>query len=355
MINKIVFILFFPLSLLYGLTMWIRNKLFDMGCLRSVSFDVPVISVGNITVGGTGKTPHVEYLIRILVSRYTVAVLSRGYGRKTRGFRMVDVGSRATDVGDEPCQIKNKFPEVMVAVDERRVHGMEQLLALSPRPEVILLDDAFQHRYVRPGLSVLLIDSSRPLYKDTWLPSGRLRESVSGKSRADILVVTKMRGEVTEERKLSILAMYSPEPRQKVFFSTFIYSEPRPLFSQKAAAVVDWREVSVLLVTGIARPEPLREWLEGKSKQVVSLAFSDHHTFTPSEISGINAVFSRMDGLKLFITTEKDAVRLKEVLPVDLHPYVYVAPVQVAFLPSDGISFDDSVSDFMTASSQQDY
>ena len=253
--------LLFPISVLYGTVTFVRNKMFDCGILPSEKFDVPVICVGNLSVGGTGKTPHTEYLALLLSARYRVAVLSRGYKRKSKGFVLADERTTARELGDEPYQIKRKFPDIKVAVDADRRNGITRLMQLpdEEKPEVIILDDAFQHRYVKPTLSLLLTDCNKLYTSDYVLPAGRLREWKSGASRADIIIVTKCKADISDEERKNILRQISPSKNQRVFFTYINYGELLPVFGESCDTSVNFicGNPEVLLLTGIANPFPL--------------------------------------------------------------------------------------------------
>lgn len=225
-------ILLLPFSLIYGLIVGVRNYFFNNGLLKSVEFKIPVISVGNLSAGGTGKTPHVEYLIRLLKDHFKIAVVSRGYLRKTRGFVLTDINSTVSMVGDEPMQYINKFKNLLVAVDENRNHGIQKLMTSHTELDAVILDDAFQHRYVKPGLSILLTDFHSLYSKDFLLPVGRLRESKKGAKRADIIIVTKTDPVFSPLSKRAVLEQLKPQPHQKVFFSYVTYGLPIPVFAE---------------------------------------------------------------------------------------------------------------------------
>jgi tetraacyldisaccharide 4'-kinase len=286
-----------PLAPLYGLGTVIRNLLFNRGILPSTEYQVPVISIGNLAVGGTGKTPHTEYLVRLLKEDCRVCVLSRGYKRAVKGFVLADEASDARMIGDEACQVKNKFPGITVAVDGNRRRGIRQVLALpgNRRPEVILLDDAFQHRYVTPSLSILLTDYNRLYYKDRLLPFGRLREPASGICRADIVVVTKC----PENLRLADFRLIEKEtgllPRQHLYFSRLTYGKIQAVFP----AVVDRTETltyhEALLLAGIASPEPFIREAAKRFTKTVPVLFPDHHAFDKQDIRRIKDAFDRLD------------------------------------------------------------
>ena len=251
-----------PFSWLYGLGVKLRNQLFDMGVLKSKSYDIPVISVGNITVGGTGKTPHTEYLVRLLSKKYKVAVLSRGYKRKSKGFLLATPDTPVEQIGDEPFQMKRKFPDIYVAVDKDRCHGIERLCdkSVAPDLDVIILDDAYQHRYVKPGVNILLVDYHRMIVEDRLLPAGRLREPKEGKNRANIVIVTKCPHDIKPMGIRVISKALNLYPYQKLYFSTFRYREMIPLFDKQASRrTLDQlaENEQVLLLTGIAMPEQM--------------------------------------------------------------------------------------------------
>ena len=331
-----------PLNALYGLVVGIRNLLFDHGILRSVSFSLPVIAVGNITAGGTGKTPHVEFLVGLLKNDFKIAVLSRGYKRKTRDFRMASVKSVVAELGDEPMQIKSKFPEVTVAVDRKRVNGVNRLIREYRKLEVIILDDAFQHRYIKPGLLILLVDHGRPVFNDVLLPAGNLREPWRNATRANIVIVTKCPDHLSPNDRAVFIDNLKLLPKQVVFFTRFEYGSPTEVFPGKRRhpATLTYKQLrksgaGILLVTGIANPRPLREFLEKNLNIAEEIVFPDHHTFTYRDILDIKArfrIFTRENNY--ILVTEKDAIRLRELEIADkafLQAFYYI-PVEVKFL-----------------------
>lgn len=338
-----------------------RNKLFDRGWLRSKSFDVPVICVGNLAVGGTGKTPHTEYLVKLLQKNgVNVATLSRGYKRRSRGYVLADGKSNAWQIGDEPYQIKSKFPDARVAVDEDRCHGIDQLLKLEAPPvEAILLDDAFQHRYVKAGLNILLTDFHRLLCDDALLPAGRLREPASGMSRAQMVIVTKCPDGLKPTDFNIIAKRLHLYPHQQLYFSKFRYGMPTPLFPEKT----DSRKVfssltgdeQVLLVTGIASPAPLLKEVESYTRHVKLLAFDDHHDFTSKDLLQIKEQFLHLEEWRrLIITTEKDAARLKQHPALDemLKPHIYVLPIEIEILQNQQYIFNQNIIGYVRAHSR---
>lgn len=351
----------YPLSWFYGIGVCSRNKLFDWGWLRSKSFDVPIICVGNLAVGGTGKTPHTEYLIKLLQKAgLQVATLSRGYKRKSKGYVLAEVQSDVRQIGDEPYQIKSKFPNIRVAVDEDRCHGIEQLLTLkNPIVDAVLLDDAFQHRYVKAGMNILLTDFHRLLCDDALLPAGRLREPASGKNRANIVIVTKCPNDIKPIDFNIIAKRLHLYPYQQLYFSRFRYGMLKPLFPgkpdiRKALSALTGNE-QVLLVTGIASPTPLVKEIKSYTPQVKLLAFDDHHNFTPNDLQLVKEQFLQLEECKrLIITTEKDATRLKSHPALDeaLKPYIYVLPIEIEFLQNQKQIFDQNIIDYVRAYSR---
>ncbi|HCO67638.1 MAG TPA: tetraacyldisaccharide 4'-kinase [Dysgonomonas sp.] len=328
-----------PVSWLYGIVIFIRNKFFDWGLLKQKKYDIPVISVGNITVGGTGKTPHIEYLIHLLKTDYNVAVLSRGYKRKTKGFILADTDSTVSQIGDEPYQIKLKFPQITIAVDSKRQRGIELLLALpaDKRPDLILLDDAFQHRYVKPSYSMLLTDYNRLMSYDKLLPAGRLREPVYFSEYANMIVVTKCPQTINPLEQRIIIKEINPYPYQTLMFTYFdygnivpVFANDEPVFTLKAI-----KNKSVLVVTGIANPKPLHEAVKRFTSGMETLSYPDHYNFKRTDIQKIKSVFDSIKGEnKLILVTEKDAAKLRSMKKLDeeLKKYIYYIPVQVKFV-----------------------
>lgn len=344
---------FFPFSLIYGLAVGFRNLLFNLEIRSSKRYDVPVISVGNITVGGTGKTPHIEFLISTLSSRFQVAVLSRGYKRKTKGYFVVDTTSGFKEVGDEPLQLKQKFPSTVVAVDENRCHGIEQLMDASQNPfvDVVLLDDAFQHRAVHPSINILLMDYNRPIKKDLLLPAGNLRESASQMKRAQILVVTKCPADLKPMDLRILSSEIKPLPYQSLFFTTQKLGALCSLGDMQAMTLDDLRtqQNPVLLVTGIATPQNLEKMLKHYASDVQSLFFSDHHNFSKRDAKKIQSVF---DGIKnkngIIVTTEKDAIRIRQNPWMnELFSYFYYPTLEVEFLNNEAEDFKQKISNYV--------
>lgn len=326
-----------PVSWTYGLGVWVRNEFFNYGLLHSQHYDIPVISVGNITVGGTGKTPHVEYLIHLLKERYKVAVLSRGYKRHTKGYVLANMQSTAHDIGDEPYQMKVKFPKITVAVDANRREGIQHLCQdpVTRGVNVILLDDAYQHRYVRPSLNILLVDYNRPIFSDKLLPAGRLRESMHGKRRADIVIVTKCPPDIGMQEMRSIEEKLSLEEHQSLFFTTMAYLELQPMFCGENRPLQTLRaDEHIMVISGIAEPRPMIKEIQQYCPNVTHLSFGDHHDFTENDIEQINTTFESLPYPKIAITTEKDAARLATIdgLSDTLRQCLFILPIEVRFL-----------------------
>lgn len=340
-------VLLLPFSIIYGSVIEIRNLLFHLGILKSRTFKVPVICVGNITVGGTGKTPHTEMLIAELKKKFKVACLSRGYKRKTSGFILADAGSTARQIGDEPLQIKNKFPDITVACDGNRIRGIEKLLGQNPAPEVIILDDAFQHRYVQADKNIVLVDYNRPIHEDCLLPAGRLREPISALKRADYIIVTKCPQNLQPIERRILSKHLRIKPYQQLFFTTLKYGAIRGLFAQ-TPRTEPREDAGILCITGIAQPAPYIQYLKTFSPHITELRYPDHHHFTQKDILHIEKTFREMKHEKKYIfTTEKDAVRLQACdLPKDLKHRIYYIPVEPVFIKDDGI-FLNEISEYV--------
>ncbi len=342
-------IFLYPLSLIYGLVVYVRNALYDYKVLKSTEFEIPVIAIGNITVGGTGKTPHTEYLVELLKKHVQVATLSRGYKRKTKGFLLVAPDSDVASTGDEPLQIKRKFPEVTVAVDEKRVHGIQTLLNDENRlPDVILLDDAFQHRSVAPGINILLIDYNRPIDKDQLLPLGRLRERKYQQRRANVIIYTKCPDEITPITRRIIMKEVNLRPYQSLYFTTMVYETPVPVFPELAKPMPDFHEerVSGLMLSGIANPDQFRGYLDHNTNLLDEMVFGDHHDFSENDYALISQKYEQYKIDEPFIlTTEKDAIRLRNnnTLSDEVKGHLYYIPVKIKFLHSEGKSFDKKI------------
>jgi tetraacyldisaccharide 4'-kinase len=347
-----------PLSWLYGWGVGMRNKLFDWKLLPVETFDVPVISIGNLAIGGTGKTPHTEYLIHLLRRKYKVAVLSHGYKRKSSGFILADENTDSYSLGDEPYQMWRKFPDLLIAVDADRRRGIRNLLNLPKdrKPEVILLDDAFQHRYVKPSLSILLTDFKQPFYDDDLLPAGRLREPAKNVKRADMVIFTKcpslVSSETEDERTRKLHAVYGS---QKDEYQTFFrYKSLLPVFpensSVRKASIerLGKESYSVLLIAGLACPEDLIRHIEQYTPGLHAMIYPDHHDFSRKDIFEITDTFNTIQNKnKWIITSEKDAMRLMHNLYIndEMKAFMYYIPIEVAFKQEQEELFTQKIKD----------
>ena len=345
-----------PLSWCYGLVVKLRNFLFETGALKSRSFTVPVIAVGNITVGGTGKTPHVEYLVDLLKNQFNVAVLSRGYKRKSKGFIIAQQDTPVHEIGDEPYQMKQKFPSVTIAVDKKRCHGIDMLMDNDSKLDVVLLDDAFQHRYVKPGVNILLVDYHRLIIYDTLLPAGRLRESLDGKDRADIVIVTKCPKELKPMEYRVITKAMHLYPYQRLYFSTLEYDALKPVFTKEHGmkALSDMKEYHTLLLTGIGSPKQLEHDLSPVIADITPMTFSDHHQFRKKDVALINETFEAMPSPKCIITTEKDVTRLKcaDGLSDEVRKNIYMLPVRIVFMQDQEQTFNQQIIGYVRKNSR---
>ena len=351
-----------PLSWLYGLGVKFRNMLFDMNILKSKSYAVPVISVGNITVGGTGKTPHVEYLIRLLKDQFSVAMLSRGYKRKSSGYVLATPDTPMKMIGDEPYQIKQKYPKVTVAVDAKRTRGIEHLIHddSTKETDVILLDDAFQHRYVKPGVNILLVDYHRSIIFDKMIPAGRLREPLKGKDRADIVIVTKCPKDLKPMEFRVLTKQMNLYPYQQLFFTTLDYGQLKRIFPNNQNnlgipnSLEELSNYHVLLLTGIASPKQIYYDVKPHAKDVRTLAYGDHHVFKQKDIHHINETFASMPSPKVIITTEKDMVRLEttEGLSDEVRNNLYVLPVRIRFMLKGEATFNENIIGYVRKNSR---
>lgn len=346
-----------PLSWLYGIGVRIRNWMFDIGLKKSRSFDIPVISVGNLTVGGSGKTPHVEYLVRLLKDKVKVAVLSRGYKRKSKGYVLAGKQTKMQEIGDEPYQMKNKFGDIYVAVDKDRCHGIEQLTGNKETndTDVILLDDAFQHRHVKPGINILLVDYHRLIIYDKLLPAGRLREPLSGKNRADIVIVTKCPKDMKPMDFRVIMRAMNLYPYQKLFFTTLKYGSLIPVYcGEKRKMESIGKDENIMLLTGIASPEQMVTDLKPYTENIVQMNFPDHHQFTPKDINRINEEFAGMPPPKIIITTEKDNTRLfgMERLSEEVRHSLFILPVEVCFMQEQEEMFNEKIIGYVRKNSR---
>lgn len=340
---SIIRYLLYPFALIYGAVVWLRNRLYDSGFFSSVEFSVPVICVGNLSVGGTGKTPHVEYLVNLLQYQHRVATMSRGYKRRTQGFLLADEHTNALRIGDEPMQYHLKFPELVVSVAEERMTGIPSLLQRRNDVEVVLLDDAYQHRSVRAGMNILITDYSRPFYSDYILPFGRLRESRKAYDRADIIIVSKCPQSLSSQEASSMKEKIAPLPYQQVFFTTIQYDASYDFFTHEPISLTS---KSALIVCCIARPEPLVAYVESNTKSTHVLSYPDHHFFLSKDLEEIKDTFDNWSATdKIIVTTEKDAARLhlhREIL-AGWGITIAVLPIAIKFLFDEAPAFDQTV------------
>lgn len=347
--DLLIKILLSPFTFLYGIGITLRNFFYKNGLLKSVSFDIPTISVGNLTVGGAGKTPHIEYLIRLLRDYLNVATLSRGYKRKTKGFLVVNPEDTAERVGDEPLQFKRKFLDALITVGENRTMAIPEIISLAPTTQVVLLDDAYQHRAVQPGLNILLTEYSLPFTRDILLPSGRLREWRSAYKRADFIIVTKCPDELTASDRAALMEEIKPLPHQKIYFSYYQYEYSYPLF-QKNNRIAFQSKWNVMSVCAIANAQYMTDYLKTQVESVRVMEYTDHHQFSKYDMSHLLRTFERWDAdNKVIVTTEKDAMRLelhKDFLIENKLP-ILVLPIQVAFHGADKERFDEDIKAFL--------
>ncbi len=345
-----------PFSWIYGSIVRFRNWLFDIGLKKSKSFSIPIISVGNITVGGSGKTPHVEYLIRLLHDKAKIAVLSRGYKRKSHGYVLAEESTTMPEIGDEPFQMHQKFSDIYVAVDAKRARGIENLQndEATKDVDVVLLDDAFQHRYVKPGINILLVDYHRLIIYDKMLPAGRLREPLSGKNRADIVIITKCPKDLKPMEFRVLTKAMDLYPFQKLYFTSIDYDTPKGVFEEKQIELDKLQDYHVLLLTGIASPKQMEHDLKPMTKDITNLSFGDHHSFKGKDIDRINETFESMPEPRIIITTEKDAVRLRETegLYEKVKSNMYELPIKVSFMLDQQDNFNEKIISYVRKNSR---
>jgi tetraacyldisaccharide 4'-kinase len=343
---KPIRILLLPFSLIYGLIIYIRNWMFDKNLLRSSSFNLPIICIGNLSLGGTGKSPMVEFLIGKLQHQFRLAVLSRGYKRKTRGYALATQQSTALEIGDEPMQFFNKFPDLTIAVGEERVVAIPQLLHDKPDTRVIILDDAFQHRWVKAGFNILLTDYNNLFTRDWFLPTGDLRDQPKSARRSDIIVVTKCPLDLSLAEKNQLTREIKPGSEQQIFFTAISYGQPYQVITRQP-----WKTnktTEVLLVTGIANPGPLKKHLEEKFNGYDELAYSDHHIFTIDDLKNILKRFNQIESSgKILLTTEKDAVRLQKFSQQLRDLPFFVIPIQPVFIFNEENQFTRLITTFI--------
>ncbi len=345
-----------PLSLVYGLGVGMRNRMYELGIKKSRSFAIPVISVGNITVGGAGKTPHTEYLVRLLKERLKVAVLSRGYKRKTKGYVLADDDSTVEDIGDEPRQMKTKFPDIYVAVDANRCEGIDRLTEdeATKDVDVILLDDAYQHRHVKPGINILLVDYHRLIIYDRLLPAGRLREPEKGKERADMVIITKCPRDLKPMEFRVLTKVMNLRPYQDLFFTTIDYDTLVPILDTQQGKAAVGKDDNVLLLTGIASPKQMEQDISPMCKSLTALTFADHHRFRQRDIEKINEAFLNIPEPRIVVTTEKDAARLQAVdgLSDSVRQSIYALPVKIKFMLGQEETFKNKILSYVQKNSR---
>ena len=337
-----------PLSWLYGIGVRIRNWMFNIGILKSQSYDIPIIAVGNITVGGSGKTPHVEYLINLLHDKMKVGVLSRGYKRKSHGYVLADTDTPMREIGDEPYQMRHKFSDIYVAVDKKRRNGIDRMTSddATNDVDVILLDDAYQHRYVKPGINILLVDYHRLIIYDKLLPAGRMREPQEGKSRADIVIITKCPKDLKPMEFRVLKRAMNLYPYQELYFTTLQYETLKPVFGGERVSIDSLpKGINILLLTGIASPQQMIIDLQPVSTHITPITFGDHHQFTPDDIERVNSTFASMQSPKIIITTEKDATRLTDVegLSEETKQNIYALPIRIRFMLDGEEEFNNKI------------
>lgn len=336
----------FPFSLIYGAVIMFRNYLFDKKILRSSSFNFPLICVGNLAVGGTGKTPMTEYLIEIFQEKYETATLSRGYKRKTKGFAIANAQTTALEIGDEPMQFHEKFPKVTVAVGEERFEAIPQILHERPKTEVIILDDAFQHRSVKAGLNILLTEYKNLYTRDFMMPAGDLRDVKRSSKRAEIIIVTKCKTGIDENEKETITNELNLLPQQQLFFSEILYAEPYHIFNKKIFHINTSSDL--LLIAGIANPKPMQTFLAEHVHSFDMLHYPDHHIFSSTDLKDILKQFDKIKSSnKLILTTEKDAVRLKKFEKELADFPIYALPIKMNILFNEGEVFNEQVLNFV--------
>lgn len=339
-------LLLFPFAVLYGIIVKIRNYLYDKDFIKSATFNFPVICVGNLTVGGTGKSPMVEYLLRTLGNRYRVATLSRGYKRKTRGYALANEKTTAIDIGDEPMQFHTKFPDAYVAVGEERATAIPLLLFEKPDTDVIILDDAMQHRQVNAGLTIMLTDRRHLFTWDHFLPTGDLRDARKSARRANIIVVTKCDPGMTKEERAEMFIEVRPLNSQHLFFSYIRYGTPYHILNRSQRQLT--ADTSVLLVCGIAKPAQLTEYVQNQAGKTEVMYYRDHYIFWIDDLKKIMQKFEKIEGKnKIILVTEKDAVRLHKFHEHLTDLPVYVLPIETDFLFNQAQEFNSLVENFI--------
>ena len=335
-----------PFALLYGVIIIVRNFLYNKKYLRSAEFNFPLVCIGNLVVGGTGKSPMVEYLIELLHPQFRIATLSRGYKRKTKGYALAKENTTALEIGDEPMQFHLKYPELPVAVGEERIVAIPQILHDKPGTQAIILDDAFQHREIKAGFNILLTEYSDLYTRDFFMPTGDLRDQRSSANRANIIVVTKCPGNIEEYEKNVIVEELYPKANQQVFFTAIEYGMPYHILTKAQQQIT--QQVEVLLVCGIANPKPLKQYLLEHASTYYQVDYSDHHIFRIDDLKDIQKKFEAITAQqKIILTTEKDAVRLMKFSEELQHLPLFVLPIKHKFLFNEGEQFNDAVINFI--------
>lgn len=343
---KILRYILFPFTIIYGGITVFRNGLYNFNIFKSSKFDFPIITIGNLSVGGTGKTPHTEYLIRLLKNEFKVGTLSRGYGRQTAVYTEADEKASAKLVGDEPAQFKRKYKDIVVAVEKKRVLGVIQMLYNHPELEVILLDDAFQHRAIEGGLSILLTEYHKPYTKDLIVPTGSLRETRAGAKRAQVIIVTKCPENISKEEKKQLLIELNPKGDQQVFFTKIEYGEVRNVFTGEKISG-DLSEYQLLALTGIANPTPLYNYLDKNKVAYIKKAYRDHYRFSKKDAKDISEIFGTFTGSNnIILTTEKDATRIVEVEEMKDLP-IYSIAIEVEFIDQEKNRFNNTIISYV--------
>jgi tetraacyldisaccharide 4'-kinase len=340
-------LLLFPFALVYGLVLRLRNYLYDKQFIRSTAFNLPIICVGNLSVGGTGKSPMVDYLASMLKTEYRLGTLSRGYKRRTKGYLIAGKDTTAVEIGDEPMQFHLRHPEIAVAVGEERIVAVPQLLYDRPETQLVILDDAFQHRAITAGFNIILTDFNNLYTRDFYLPTGDLRDNISSSRRANVIIVTKCKPGLTEEESKAIIRELDPLPSQHVFFTAIRYGRLYHIINQSPRELFPNSEV--LLICGIANPAPLTAYIEEETSGYDALFFSDHHIFSIDDLNEIRERFATLQGPdKLIITTEKDAVRLVKYREELRDLPFFVLPISVSFLFGRENEFRGLISNFIS-------
>jgi tetraacyldisaccharide 4'-kinase len=345
----VIRLLLSPFSLIYGIVISIINMFYQIGLLKASRFSIPVIGVGNLSIGGAGKTPHIEYLIEMLKDYLDIATLSRGYKRQTQGFRFVTNEDTALTSGDEPLQYRRKYPDIIVAVGESRAYAIPQILQRYPTIQAILLDDAYQHRGVEPGLNILLTAYDALFTDDYLLPAGRLREWRSGYERANIIIVSKCPRQMSDADKTKIIDKIKPKSYQKVYFSYYEYGYPYSFYQSNQRISLD-KDLDVVLLSAIANTDYLYNYLDHEVKTIHEIEYADHHIFDKHDIDKIIKIYNNNDSKrKIIITTEKDAMRLeihKEIFQKNNIP-VFILPAKVAFHFDENDKFQSDIKNFL--------